>query len=283
MRIAVPALTTALISFGGAASALPVVINFEGNSKYNASDDLVVGPNSFDFYNFRFSGQELAFEAVGNEGTKYALDNTNVSIRNTTPKYPFLGGTLTDVQGFVDDSAFKTNDPVQFDRPRGGGDGLGKFFLRAKNGLGSGSSFDLSSGNKIFSINYIVAPTSMISGEIWDIDGFNGSEKWVVEAIGTNGTTILASQASLEYFTNGASSLDADKWVFSFDPTAPALVGKAISRLDFRFTGTKKTNIGVAFDNFTTGVVAVPGPAALPLMFSVLALFGWIGHRRRSA
>jgi hypothetical protein len=276
MRFTHVALMTALISIGGTASAA-TLLNFEaGNPNYAPVDDAAVDANTFDFFNIRFSGQTtLAFEAVGNEGTEYK------DAPKTPPVYPFSGAALTDVQGFVDDSiALPAGQTVQFDRPRGGGNGLGGFFLRALNGIGSGAPIATNFDATIFSIDYLRRPTSLITGQIWDIDGVNGqSEGWLVKAIGTDGVTVVGTQTSDVIGNNGQGSLDALPWTFSFDAAALP----KISRIDFHFTGTKRTPIGVAFDNFQTGVAPIPVPAALPLLASAVGVLGWFGRRRRTA
>jgi len=241
------------------AGASSVVLDFEGGPGYAPADNALVGPNTFNAFNIRFVPGEtaLAFEAVGGEGL--------------TP--PFMGGTLSNVQGFVCD----TCSPLAYDTARpGAGASLGNFYLRQVAGIGSGLQGAFDTTNAIFSIEYLATPTGIVSGEIWDIDGNrDGSEQWRVEAVHSGGTAVETSPVGS---VNTASNpLEAAPWTFTFD--ADTLTD--IERLDFFFTGTKDQSIGVAFDNFRSGVAPIPVPAALPMLIAGVGALGVLRRRRR--
>jgi hypothetical protein len=184
-----------------------------------------------------------------------------------------------DPEGFVSDQLSAPGAGVWDTKVGSGSAGLGNFFLRGP-GLTQpytqpGNPSWPVTTNPLFAIEYLTNPTGAISGEIWDIDGVNNqSEAWVVKAVDSVGN-VLQTQTSPAYSTNGSGSLDGAAWLFQFaaDPN--------IERLDFYFVGTKTDGIGVAFDNFESGVV-VPLPAALPLLVSALGGFGLLGRRRRT-
>jgi hypothetical protein len=240
--LAVPA-----IMIGAAdARALPMFLDFEGDANYTPIDNQVVAANTFDAYFVRFvPGQTgLAFEASGGE--------------DDAP------------HGFVNDPE-STLDTERADAA----DELGTFFLRQTDSLGSAQNFD--STNAIFSIDYLKTATGVISGEIWDIDGNGGqgTEQWEVVA-SFGGSTLGTLLSPLGTTTNdGANPFQAGPWNFSFDAGTFAT---GIDRLDFFFKGSKTEGIGVAFDNFKTGVV--PVPAALPMLLSGIGLLGFFARRR---
>jgi hypothetical protein len=235
------------------AKAASVVLDFEiGGLGYTPTDNQLVGPNTFNAYNVRFvPGQSgLAFEEQGDQGSG-------------------------DDSGFVNDPA-GTRDT---ERPDAAG-GLGEYFLRQTLTLGSQQNFN--ADDPIFSIQYLATPTGHISGEIWDIDGNNsqGTEKWVVSAFDASNNLLNSVTSPVGTTTNnGDNPFQAGPWTFAFDPAA---LSGGIDRLDFLFHGTKTEGIGVAFDNFQTGVAPVPVPAALPLLVSGLGALGFFARRRRA-
>jgi hypothetical protein len=187
-------------------------------------------------------------------------------------------------QGFVRD--FPTTLPGvpnaklwDSERPGFSGTGLGNFFMTSTGSPGRGNTPPgFNPANAFFSIEYLRAPAKVIGGQIWDIDGTgsSASEGWVVRAF-DSANLLLATATSPINASNGASSLDGLPWAFTFDGAyVPQIV-----RLDFFFTGTKTTGLGVAFDNFQSGIIPEPGTWAL-----LIAGFGMVGatlRRRRLA
>lgn len=146
--------------------------------------------------------------------------------------------------------------------------GLGDWFVRTGGEVGSRG------GNGVYlSILYSTA-VNAASGQIWDIDGNNsqGTEQWDVRAY--NGANLIDSMLSPVGSTNGAGSLDGLPWTFN-------LSGAAFNRIDFVFTGTKDSGVGLGFDNFNTSSVTVPEPGTLALLG--LGLVGTFVARRRKA
>ena len=250
----------------GACAALPGVasaalLNFDDGSVVD--NELLTGSNKF------VAAQGIRFVGANNV---YAED---------------LGGTNTfptdgDPEAFVNDAK------GGFDTSNSGTSSLGSFFLRGPNGLlcptpgvaGCSNPAGFAFTSPIFEIEYVRPATGAISGEIWDIDGTSGTltEGWTVRAVDKLGN-VLASQSSAIYGTNnGTTDLDAKEWKFSFAGGGYD-VGQ-VARLQFIFTGGKRDNIGVAFDNFETGVTAVPLPPALWLLGSALLGVLGIGRRR---
>lgn len=145
--------------------------------------------------------------------------------------------------------------------------GLGTFFLRTATDFSNRGP-----GDTFMSVVYD-APETAASGEIWDIDGnrSQGTEKW--DVVFTLAGNPVETVASPEGTTNGAASLDGLPWLFAYS-------GSAFDRIDFVFTGTKQTGIGLAFDNFRTDAV-IPVPATLGLLGLGLAGLGLAARRRR--
>jgi hypothetical protein len=125
----------------------------------------------------------------------------------------------------------------------------------------------------VFSLDFSgFGGASSVSGEIWDIDGNNsqGTEKWdVVAHLAGGGTAIRVSPTGT---TTNASSLNGKAWTFAFES-----VGTIMS-IDFNFTGTKKTGIGAAVDNFV--IAPVPVPAGGLLLLSGLGAAAFLRRRK---
>jgi hypothetical protein len=117
---------------------------------------------------------------------------------------------------------------------------LGEFFLRQPI---SGGEFG------VFIIDYEgETKVTGASGEIWDIDGGSGlTERYTISAFDSEGHLLKAitSPQGKPDGENCGSTLDGRPWVFSFE----GLEG-GIARITIEFTGTKTSNIGLAFNNF---------------------------------
>ncbi|WP_448577622.1 PEPxxWA-CTERM sorting domain-containing protein [Thermaurantiacus sp.] len=250
------------------------IIDFEDAGLFGGDNALVTSTYGND-RGVRFVGQQgiqLFFERRGSSPTVGDVDYATAPT-GVLPQTP---------QGFVRD--FPTSTPGvpnaklwDTERPGFSGTGLGQFFMTSTGSPGHGSTpagFDKT--KPFFSIEYLRAPAKMVGGQIWDIDGTgtNASEGWEVKAFSAT-DTLLFSAASPIISTNGASSLDGLPWAFLFD--GPNV--NQIARLDFFFTGTKTTGIGVAFDNFQSGVV--PEPRTWAMLIAGFGLVGASLRRRR--
>jgi len=188
-----------------------------------------------------------------------------------------------EASGDANDSA-ADNPPDGFvNDPLGGGNddeesavetsALGDFFLRTTGAL----SFNAGAVNPVFSLLFGDGGAGMVSAEIWDIDGntSQGTEKWTLNAFSSGGA-FLGTIDSPEFMnTSDAGSLNGQAWTFTFEDIG------AIGRIDFNFTGTKTTGIGVAFDNLT--VAPVPLPAAGLLLLGGLGGLVAVRRRRKAA
>jgi hypothetical protein len=151
---------------------------------------------------------------------------------------------------------------------------LGGYFLRTTGAL----NVNLQNFNPVFSLSF-AGGASAITGEIWDIDGTQtlGTESWTLNAHTRSGGVLsLDSFVGSTNGTDTTTSLDGMAWKFSFDASG----SDAITSLDFVFTGTKTTGIGVAFDNLT--VAPVPLPAGGLLMLTALGAVAALRRRKKS-
>ena len=182
---------------------------------------------------------------------------------------------------------YDSSDPTSFDTEStlpgaslGGNGGLKNYFLRTPTPVGGSNSFPTGG---LFVISYTGGiPAIAASGEIWDIDtsdeGF--TEQWTVTAYNFDGANynFLAQEVSPGAFfasNEETESLDGQAWTFGFDALA-----NPITHITIAFTGTKTSNIGLAFDNFNA--IEVPEPSTYAAIFGALAL-GLAAYRRRTS
>lgn len=242
-------LSSAVVLWAGTASA--AVINFEAGF----TDNTPLTPTSF-------AAQGVTFSTINADEPELTLEVEAYGSSDPTP------------QGFVRDQGGGRDvvDPGLEER-------IGNFFLRT-----GGDIVDRDfAGEEIFRIEYDIAPFGFISGEIWDIDGNRrqGTEQWRIDAFDAAGS-LLGSVLSPLGTTTGNSSLDGDVWQFTFTDSSVGGDIALVERLDFVFTGSKTTGIGLAFDNFVTGVAPMPVPATLPLLLAALGGASLWARRRRS-
>ncbi len=146
---------------------------------------------------------------------------------------------------------------------------LGSFFLRQS---------DPYQPFGVFTILYDADnPVTEASGEIWDIDGGNRTERFLVEAF--DGATLLDS---IESPLGTDSTLDGKPWVFGFSNLSN------ITKIEITFTGSKTGGIGLAFNNFSpiediSPVVDIPEPSTISSIFLALTLMMLHGKHKKSA
>lgn len=216
---------------------------------------LVSGPASAGFIDFENGpalglgdNDSLTTEYQGTDGVRFEGAFLEASgEEDANPQ-----GFLTDQTGGFDDAFDATP-------------GLGDWFVR------TGGEVSERGGQSVFLSIFYDSAVTAASGQIWDIDGNNsqGSEQWDVRAFDSD-NNLVTSALSPEGTTNGPGSLDGLPWTFY-------LTGGEFSRIDFVFTGTKETGVGLGFDNFNTASVPAPGTLAL----LGLGLFGIAAARRR--
>ena len=129
---------------------------------------------------------------------------------------------------------------------------LGQFFLRQSDPYKPFGTFSILYDADI--------PVTGASGEIWDIDGGENTEQFLVQAF--NGSTLLDSILSP---LGHNSDLNGKPWTFGFSGLSD------ITKINITFTGSKKSGIGLAFNNFspTTDVsntTHVPEPSTLIIL-----------------
>ena len=122
------------------------------------------------------------------------------------------------------------------------------------------------------------------SGEIWDIDIGNTTEAFSVNAYDEYGNLLATKLSPLGLDATDPNSLDAEPWMFAFDPTNDGYTGY-ISKLVFNRTGgAPGQSYPLAFNNFNplngSGYAAVPESSSF-LLFSVLTAVT-IQFRRRN-
>ena len=128
--------------------------------------------------------------------------------------------------GFVGFNKIKDKPVPEFEQQ------LGKFFLRQEKAY---KPFG------VFTILYNAEnPVTAASGEIWDIDGKENTEQFLVEAY--NGQSLLDSVYSP---LSSEQSFNGKPWSFGFSGLSN------ITKIEISFTGSKTKGIGLAFNNFS--------------------------------
>lgn len=170
-------------------------------------------------------------------------------------------------------NGFRNDQLGLFDKAAAGYESvLGNCFLRM------GTTELASSPVPILRIDY-ASPVSGCSANIWDIDGWqgtewnSGTEQSKIEAFDSS-SALLETILSPEGSAIDATSLDGKPWTWYFSrPTAD------ISRIDISFTGSKTAGIGLAFDNFSP-TAPIPEPSTFALLL-LAAGTGAVALRKR--
>ena len=112
------------------------------------------------------------------------------------------------------------------------------------------------------------------SFEIWDLDG-NGTdgERWKITTYNGNWLTPASSQETALILVN------ADDASYDGQCLNVVLAGGTFDRFVIEFTGTKTSNVGLAFNNFNT--TAVPEPATF-LLFGLGGMGAWLIRRKKA-
>jgi hypothetical protein len=119
----------------------------------------------------------------------------------------------------------------------------------------------------IFSILYDSNnPVTGASGEIWDIDGGNNTEQFLVQAF--NGSSLVDSILSP---LGNNKDLNGKPWAFGFSGLTN------ITKINITFTGSKRNGIGLAFNNFSP-IADVSNATEVPEPKSIIILaIGFLG------
>ena len=193
----------------------------------------------------------------GTYGVTFSLSNAD------TPFLEKTGGSDTG-DGFYN---FQTGTQTPDVETAGFEGQLGEYYLRI------GTDELLSAPMPDLLISY-TNPVSAASAQIWDIDGGPaGTEQWLVTALDSGGSVIDSLLSPLGT-AQGAGTLDGIPWTWSFSHASTDIYA-----INLEFIGSKTTNLGLAFDNFSPSTAAVPIPAAAWLFGS--GLLGLIGISRR--
>lgn len=209
------------------------------------------GSSSIDGYQL---GIDETF-SVDNVDISFGFDSNNDGIADLNAIMRRVGSNQS---GFSNDRAGKSNIAAS-----GFENQLGQFFLASP--VHSDNVFPLI-------INYSSDDlVTAASGEIWDIDGTGGStERFRVEAYNEDQELLDTILSPL----GNSLALDAKPWTFGFSDL------DGISQLKIFFTGSKTSNLGIAFNNFspTSDLSVVPEP--FEWMLIVLVLFGVLIYSR---
>ena len=161
------------------------------------------------------------------------------------------------------------------------------------------------SSNVLATYDYL--PVDLGSNGAWGLDGYVGIGDYY-----NFSTTPSASDSLTFAFSTGLSSIGAQYSIFKDESTSGGLLLEALgsdgsvlesnllaiafqspdsynmsafygfSRTSNDIFALRVTGDGFVLDDLSTDVTAVPLPAALPLLASALALFGFFGRRKRA-
>jgi len=129
---------------------------------------------------------------------------------------------------------------------------LGGYFLRLN------AANLLTSPVPTLNIEY-TTPVSGASAEIWDIDAAQaqGTERWIVLAFDQPGNIIDSVVSPLGLPASDTNSLDGKPWEWSFNHANFDIY--SIQIVWDGSPGSKTSGIGLAFDNFNTTAIPIPG------------------------
>ncbi len=229
------------------------VLDFEGGIGYAPVEDQAITPTTFNAWGVSILGP-LSFESTGGGPFEFPPVST---------------------EGFVTTKGTVATGDDEYDVDTDPFADLDGWFLRETDAFATPA-------DPLFVINWLRTPKGPVSAEIWDIDvGTNpdNTESWeVIATYAGGGTATETSPAPLP--GTDPTSLDGKAWSFSF---SEELNGNALESLAFRFTGGKRQNLGVAFDNFETGLEPIPLPASGWMMLAALGGAAAYARKRKPA
>ena len=197
------------------------------------------------------SDDQIIVNDFQSEGVVFTPGNRLSDGKSMTLRVEAAGGVRgSDTFGFVTD--VRGTLVIDEGRNAAANARLGNYFMRMGDGFFEG---DFDRKDPFLTMSYLVAPTSPISLEVWDLDGVqsqSSSEGVRVDAVAANGA-VLASIDSGQIAVNSSQSLDGQGLTYSFF-ASNGVVLTDIDRLELFFTGSKLSNIGIGFDNFETGI-----------------------------
>ena len=108
-------------------------------------------------------------------------------------------------------------------------------------------------------------PVTWAGFEIWDIDG-NGStktEEWTITAYNGWDSSVLSKTTAEMDNSVDTTSYDGQSYVVELGSEGGST---SFDRFVIEFTGSKTTNVGLAFNNFSTN--SIPEPASLVMLLA---------------